>query len=103
MEALPDISGIIKTGDALEQRACSYLNVAQRKAKSGEDYSWEIAECLSALKDFTDYSKRALDEVENEALIDDDLQFVVQIVNPIRDDRQKKAERIQDAIKKLQE
>ncbi len=103
MEALPDISGIIKTGDALEQRACSYLNVAQRKAKSGADYSWEIAECLSALKDFTDYSKRALDEVENEALIDDDLQFVVQIVNPIRDDRQKKAERIQDAIKKLQE
>lgn len=102
MEALPDISGIIKTGDALEQRAYPYLYKAKCKAKFGEDFSQELAECLSALKDFTDYNKIALDEVENSALIDNDLRFVAQIVNPIRQDREKEAKNVLSEVKKLQ-
>ena len=101
-KTLPDISIIIKTGDALEQRTYSYLHKAQNKAKSGEDFSRELAECLSALKDFTDYNEKALDEVENSALIDNDLKFVDQIVNSIRQDREKRAKSVQSEVKKLQ-
>ena len=97
-----EVPNVVSTGMELERRVDLALHEAQNKSRSGRDYSQELVECLSALKDFCDYNERAMDEMEKKALSKGDELFIVEMINPMRSDLQRKEESVREEIKRLQ-
>lgn len=97
-----DVSNVVSTGMELEQRVDLALYEAQSKSRSGRDYSQELAECLSTLKDFLDYNERVLDEMERNALSNGNELFIAEIINSMRSDLQRKEESVREEIRRLQ-
>ena len=97
-----NVYNVVSTGMELEQRVDLALHEAQNKARSGRDYSQELAECLAALKDFSDYNERGMDEMERNALSKGDELFTAEIINPMRSYLQRKEESVREEIRRLQ-
>lgn len=97
-----EVPNVVSTGMELERRVDLALHEAQNKSHSGRDYSQELAECLSALKDFCDYNKMVMDEMEKKALSNGDESFIADIINPMRRDLQRKEEKVRKEIRRLQ-
>ena len=95
-------SSIVATGMELEKKVDLALHMAQSKARSRRDISREIVECLNALKDFSDYNKRVLGEMERQALSNGDELFVAEMINPMRRELQNKEESVRGELRRLQ-
>ena len=93
---------VVSVGIDLEQQVDLALCKAQSKSRSGRDYSQELAECLSTLKDFLDYNERVLDEMERNALSNGYELFIAEIIYPMRSDLQRKEESVREELRRLQ-